>query len=657
MIQNRFFFLLLLAILPSVCVGQFSPDTVEYLWPTNASRYLSGTFGETRSQHFHAALDIKTWGRRGYDVYATRDGTLHRLAIGPGGYGKAIYLKHEDGSYSVYAHLLSFEEKIQQLADSIRFVNYNNDLDVVLDSLNIRVKRGQKIAYSGATGIGPPHLHFELRTPSEKPFNPLLTNLAVEDDLPPRFSGLAVEPLSSRSTVEGSSHIVTKRAVRNNGAYDFGRISVRGPVGLAVDIYDRANRVHNSYAVYDLKLRRDSLLLFHSRVDSFSYEETGQMFLDRIYPLLKQTGNAYQRLHVPDGNTLPFYQTGNGGGRLNLPPGHHELKIVAEDYNGNRSTATLSLDVKPPVTMQASPLAYESNGRHGSNGSNGSNGDYGEPPIADQWDWRENWIAMNGPASRRFSVIALDEGRHYAELQTLAADAILALHTSELQTIFPAGHVGDDRRWQLFRLLPGREKRIYNSGSGLTAYATFFANSVYDTLAVGLRATHHSPDSVKFEIRPDNQPLKNSFELTYVLEADQQEDTTLAFYAYDKRRDRLSYIPTRRGGPVLKGSADQLANYYLLPDSTAPEIHSPRVLRRADGTWMGMVRADDNRSGIDHRTAEFYINGVRGIAEYEPEDDRILYYHPDFGPAAEYHFRIVVSDMVGNSTDREFQLR
>ncbi len=87
---------------------EFDPQKAHYLWPTEASPYLTSTFAETRSAHFHAALDIKTWGQRGYEVYATRDGVVDRIAIGPRGYGKVVYLKHNDGSYSVYAHLLSF---------------------------------------------------------------------------------------------------------------------------------------------------------------------------------------------------------------------------------------------------------------------------------------------------------------------------------------------------------------------------------------------------------------------------------------------------------------------------------------------------------------------------------------------------------------------
>src|SRR5690625_2760157 len=78
----------LLFALPAKTTAQdlsFLSDTTHYLWPTDASPYISSTFGETRAAHFHAGLDIRTWGQEGYRVFATRDGIISRISTGPTG--------------------------------------------------------------------------------------------------------------------------------------------------------------------------------------------------------------------------------------------------------------------------------------------------------------------------------------------------------------------------------------------------------------------------------------------------------------------------------------------------------------------------------------------------------------------------------------------
>ncbi len=359
--------------------SSFNPDSAEYLWPTNASQALSGTFAETRASHFHAALDIKTWGRRGYPVYATRSGQLHRMAIGPTGYGKVLYLKHDDGSYSIYAHLLRFNDQLQQIADSIRFSDYSSSFDMVVDSMNIKFEKGEQIALSGASGIGPPHLHFELRTPNQEPFNPLLTNLEIDDTIPPSYSDLAVIPLDISTKIEGVNQIYRKSPNRQSGYTDFGTIEVSGPVGLAANLFDQANGVPNVYAVYTTKLWVNGEEVFSSKADQFSYEETDQMHLDRVYSLLETTGKGFQRLYVEDGNTLPFYQTSGNGGRLDLPPGSHQIRIKGTDYFGNSREARVTLQVSADEAQPEMPRQIYS-----SRSTNKVN--------PNTWQWFNDWV-------------------------------------------------------------------------------------------------------------------------------------------------------------------------------------------------------------------------------------------------------------------------
>ena len=65
------------------------------------------------------------------------------------------------------------------------------------------VSRGQRIAYTGSTGIGPPHLHFELRDPQERALNALEYGLSIKDRIPPTIRSLMVVPLAANSRVEG----------------------------------------------------------------------------------------------------------------------------------------------------------------------------------------------------------------------------------------------------------------------------------------------------------------------------------------------------------------------------------------------------------------------------------------------------------------------
>ena len=83
--------------------------------PLDIPLVLSGNFGEFRGSHFHTGLDFKTQGREGCPVFAVADGVVARVKVSPWGYGHALYLKHEDGSTSVYAHLKKFNDKINDL--------------------------------------------------------------------------------------------------------------------------------------------------------------------------------------------------------------------------------------------------------------------------------------------------------------------------------------------------------------------------------------------------------------------------------------------------------------------------------------------------------------------------------------------------------------
>lgn len=112
------------------------------LWPTSATWITSPygwrvhpIFGTPR---FHSGVDIA--GPFGTPIYAAEDGVV-TYAGWEGGYGNVIYIKHDNGLVTVYAHLGG------------HFV-----------STGQRVSRGQHIAPMGSSGNSTgPHLHFEVQ--------------------------------------------------------------------------------------------------------------------------------------------------------------------------------------------------------------------------------------------------------------------------------------------------------------------------------------------------------------------------------------------------------------------------------------------------------------------------------------------------------------
>ena len=119
--------------------GTVVPPT--YIYPVNGGRLTSG-FGPRSAptagaSTYHRALD---WAvATGTSVYASSGGVVSKAGWG-GGYGYVIYIDHEDGKQTRYAHLSRVQVTVGQ-----------------------KVKQGDKIALSGSTGIASgPHLHFEI---------------------------------------------------------------------------------------------------------------------------------------------------------------------------------------------------------------------------------------------------------------------------------------------------------------------------------------------------------------------------------------------------------------------------------------------------------------------------------------------------------------
>ena len=114
-------------------------------WPTAGGYTISSRFGYRIAVfgegNFHTGLDIAGTGY-GSPVYASNNGVITKIEYAST-YGYHIIINHNNGFYSVYAHMSGFVSGLR--VGSI-------------------VERGQQIGYVGSSGWATgPHLHFEIR--------------------------------------------------------------------------------------------------------------------------------------------------------------------------------------------------------------------------------------------------------------------------------------------------------------------------------------------------------------------------------------------------------------------------------------------------------------------------------------------------------------
>ena len=64
--------------------------SMDCVLPLDGPLALSGSFGEVRANHFHGGTDLRTGGEEGHPVYAVAGGSVVRVSVAPGGYGKAL---------------------------------------------------------------------------------------------------------------------------------------------------------------------------------------------------------------------------------------------------------------------------------------------------------------------------------------------------------------------------------------------------------------------------------------------------------------------------------------------------------------------------------------------------------------------------------------
>ena len=327
-------FVLLLAVLPL----QSQNDSV-FCAPFDFELLLSGNFGELRSNHFHSGLDFKTQGATGKPIRCVADGCIVRASVQPGGYGQALYVLHDNGYMTVYAHLDAFPAEVAKRVRGAQYENESFSIDIAFGADEFRVKKGEFLARAGNSGYSfGPHLHFEIRnSEGDELYDPMaFYSGLLKDRRPPVASKLAVYSCPGAGVVDS---VATSKVycIRNGVVGD--TIEAWGRVGFGIQALDYMDGTNNKYGVHRIELEVDGELCFSSCADRFSFSENRLINAWADYSRYVNGGEWFQRMYILENNPLRMLSANGSNGWVDICEERlYAVECRLTDYHGNCSS-------------------------------------------------------------------------------------------------------------------------------------------------------------------------------------------------------------------------------------------------------------------------------------------------------------------------------
>ncbi len=637
-----------------------------YLWPTNASNFVSSSFCEFREGHYHSAIDIKTWLREGFPCYAIADGYVERIRVSPTGYGKVIYLKLTDGNTAVYAHLQRFAAPLEAIIHNWQVQHQSYTLDLSMDS--IKFKQGEIIAYNGGTGVGPPHLHFEIRNQQGHPVNPLQFYPQHQDPLPPGLKGVICIPLSAGASINGSYLPRKFPLVRTReGHYTVQQpVRIKGAVGLGIKGFDQAVELGNSFGFYQTLLIVNTDTVFNIRYDEFDFDQTIHINSEIYYPQWIRSGEVYHKLYIDDYNPLGFYQRRQQeNGIITMGDKAIPISILVKDIRSN--TSLCKLELRPDTTTD---LYIEDRQQSAQTLSLRTDSTYflkQEPEfhfLGSALVLRFRHLANYGTiksASRQMEFPLRKTDQDYSEVM-LPGDLLSGEnHRLKLYSSLVPGWSADIEMHQLY---PGIQQTFawFDSALVMTTSAESVVDTVLitaDTLSAATITTCMSgvPDmpviGPVYQLRPVNFPWYADFLLQLRVDRTGLPRWGKWSIYQVESSGKISYLPAVIDSVnlTLSTRASSFGRFLIASDTLPPllEIMSPQNGQEYAGNPKIKLKLDDLHSGIgSERNISLSMDGNYVIPEWDPEKNVIITgYDAPLAPGA-HTFTVSLKDRSGN---------
>lgn len=328
-----------------------------YQSPVDIPIQLSGTFAELRGTHFHAGIDIRTQSKEGLPLRAVANGYVSRIKIQQGGYGKALYINHPNGTTSVYAHLKRYSEKIVPTVRKKQYKQKSYTINFYPEPSDIPVVKGEIIGYSGNTGSSfGPHLHFELRTSANQiPFNPLLDGVYISDTRKPVVKQVYAYPIDGIVN-QSEEKIQLSITQKNDSLYVADPVVAIGKIGFGLEQFDRQDGSYNKNGTFEVLANLNGIDRFHVRFDTLSFDDTTEMHKLVDYEHYVDTKKKVMRLFNPFTFPVDLVDFSENG-LVEIQEGmNYRYNVILRDVAGNNTyLAVPIIGKKEEVWVQKKP--------------------------------------------------------------------------------------------------------------------------------------------------------------------------------------------------------------------------------------------------------------------------------------------------------------
>lgn len=649
----NFKYLLLLIILT------VSPDIFSQpVWPVKRNIDLSSGFGDFRQNRFHAGIDIRTGGKEGEPVFAPTDGWLYRIKMSYIGYGKGLYIKDNEGHIYVFGHLKDFSDKIDKIVKQhqLKIQRYYFDHYYLKDS--IFIKQGELIAYSGQTGTGAPHLHFEIRKGENLPINPLIHGFKIIDNVKPVFNKLIFKMLDDYSLFENGKRELVVDVINNgNGNYNIdSTLSFKNKVGIIVDLFDQMRIGGMKQTVNSLSLLIDGVTIYEVIHDTLDFQEMRSANLEFDY--IRAVGDnqkTFRRLYKMIGNNYRgSYSLNSSNGILDPSrlSGKHNGEIIAVDSHGNQAKLKFDFEFLPEKQTE----------NKADNNINYPDSMFEQTNISYHIIDEGLWITASGE-----NIGNLDsEIRLYADDKLLWIEKPLTVDNNKT-----ACFISPQNKYSKI------DKIEYVVNQGSNNYIKSFQNlsiftiGIYDNTKISIfnmnlvfnKENLYKPRFIElkhvddvYEILPESFLCKNRFNLFFKLDTTSDDLRKNGLYWLNKKKNEWIWIDNKIVGDTLYSFSEGGGQMVILRDTIAPSIRNLSISNLktyfTSLPKISFILEDDFSWIEDDRNFSVTINDEWLIPEYDMEQ-KLFQTKPNHPlKDGKHKLEMHITDRVGNKFEQ-----